>query len=110
MSNREAILLVALPLVFLKVWATALVLIHQPTREAVLSLFGVFGWPWIVVCGLLVMGPLAAWLRLVRVRAKRERLRRAEWMGRQPGDVGEAPTPAQWPLWETVSRLERGGS
>lgn len=36
--------------------------------------------PWIVVGGALGAGPLLFRLRLRRIRARRERLRRAEWM------------------------------
>ena len=37
-------------------------------------------WFWILGAGALVAGPLLFRYRLRRVRAKRERLRRAEWM------------------------------
>jgi hypothetical protein len=110
MSNREALLAVALPLICLKIWATILVLVYEPTREAALSLLGVFGWPWLVVIGFLIVGPGLAWWRLVRVRAKRAKLQRAEWMGEEPAAAAREATSDQRPLWETVSRLERGGS
>jgi hypothetical protein len=110
MSNREALLVVAVPLICLKIWATILVLMYQPTREALLTVFGVFGWPWLVVIGFLVLGPGLAWWRLVRVRAKRAKLKQAEWMGQEPASTTQEATSDQWPLWETVSRLERDGS
>jgi hypothetical protein len=98
MEDRGAMWAVAGPLIGLKVWATIILLAYAPTREA-LAMVAATGWPWLVALAIILAGPTVAWLRLVRVRARRERLRRAEWMLDKKD--------AQWPLWETVSRPER---
>ena len=100
---------VAGPLIAFKVGVVVLLLMYAPTREGLLFVLGT-GWPVLIVVAVMVAGPLAAWYRLVRVRARRNRLRRSEWMGLEPGAPALA-RPAdepQWPLWETVSRLEGG--
>ena len=54
--------------------------------------------------------PAFAWWRLVRVRARREQLRRSEWM-LDESDTASTLDPGQatqWPLWDTVSRFEGG--
>jgi hypothetical protein len=98
MEGRGAMWAVAGPLIGLKLWATGILLVYAPTREA-LAMVLATGWPWLVALAILLGGPTVAWLRLVRVRARRARLRRAEWM------LDEAD--AQRPPWETVSPLER---
>ena len=37
-------------------------------------------WPWLIIPGFAVAGTIAYRYRLMKVRAKREQLRRAEWM------------------------------
>jgi hypothetical protein len=37
-------------------------------------------WPWLILPGIAIAGPLAYRYRLRRVRARREALRHAEWM------------------------------
>jgi type VI protein secretion system component VasK len=37
-------------------------------------------WPWLIIPGFVGFGWLAFWLRLRRVRARRDELQRAEWM------------------------------
>ena len=44
-------------------------------------------WHYLSVVGLLVAGPVGYWVRVRRVRARREQLRRAEWM------IDDAPAP-----------------
>jgi len=44
-------------------------------------------WHYLAAVGVLVAGPVGYWMRLRRVRARREQLRRAEWM------VDDAPAP-----------------
>ena len=44
-------------------------------------------WHWLPLIGALTAAPLGFWIRLRRVRARRDRLRRAEWM------LDEAPAP-----------------
>ena len=37
-------------------------------------------WPWLIIPGFALAGPFVYYYRLRRVRARREQLRRAEWM------------------------------
>ncbi len=113
MSDRAAIWAVAGPLLAFKVWVAILLLWYAPTRHSVEWLI-ISQWPTVLVVVLLVVGPLFAWWRLVKVRAKRERLKRAEWMlDEDPfgaevlGERARGRPQPQWPLWETVSRAER---
>jgi hypothetical protein len=43
-------------------------------------LLGATTWPFLVLPAIAVAGPLLFYWRLRRVRARREQLRRAEWM------------------------------
>ena len=100
---------VALPLIAFKVWFAILLLTYAPTREG-FTWIAATHWPMLIVIGLLVAGPGLAWYRLVRVRARREQLRRAEWM-LESSPTGQPAAPPssggrQWSVWETVSRLE----
>jgi hypothetical protein len=95
--ERGAVWAVALPLIAFKVWFAILLLTYAPNREG-LTWIAATHWPLLIVIGLLVAGPGVATYRLLRARARRERLRRAEWM---------LDDPPQWSLWETVSRIER---
>lgn len=110
MSHRGAIWTVAGPLIAFKVWACILLLIYSPNRDGIVWI-AVTSWYWVLAVALLVAAPTLAWVRLVRVRARRQRLRRAEWMLEQsspaemPAHLAGSP---QWSLWETVSRLEGG--
>src|SRR5207248_8410696 len=97
MENKGALLTVAIPLIAFKVWFAILLLTYAPTRDTAVWLAATH-WPLVIILGLLVPPGIAAY-RLLRVRARRERLRRAEWML-------DTPAP-QWSRWETVSRLER---
>ena len=45
-------------------------------------------WPWLIIPGFAVAGTVAYRYRLMKVRAKREQLRRAEWM-LDEGDAGQ---------------------
>lgn len=102
----------AVPLILFKVWGLALLLVFSPTSDALLFIAATH-WMWVVLPALLLGGPAYAWYRLVRVRRRRKQLLRAEWMGSGPGSGPGGPTVdlrPQWPLWETVSRVEGGGS
>lgn len=105
--------MVAAPLLAFKLWASLLVLFFSPTGESAMSLLMVYGWPWLVAFGVLVAGPTIAWSRLVRVRARRKRLQRSEWMleetspKRRAGER-DAEQSAQWPSWEAASRGDGG--
>lgn len=66
--------------VFFKVATTALIVIASPQLAgATLGLFFALHWPFILGALILAGAPLAFWMRLVRVRAKRARLQAAEW-------------------------------
>ncbi len=109
MGNRGAALAVAGPLVAFKLFAMVLLLHFSPTGGAV-ALAIAAHWPWALLIVLFAAAPLLAWLRLVRVRARRAELRRSEWMVDPldcPADGRDLPVRRQWPLWETVSRVER---
>jgi len=98
MENRGALLAVALPLIAFKIWFAILLLTYAPNRDAVVWIAATH-WPLLIVLGLLVIPGLQTY-RLLRARARREQLKRAEWM------VDKQPQCSA--LWETVSRLEGG--
>jgi uncharacterized integral membrane protein len=95
MENRGALLTVAIPLIAFKIWFAILLLIYAPTRDTMVWIAATH-WPLIIVLGFMIAAAIPTY-RLLKVRAKRERLRRAEFM------VETAQCSA---LWETVSRLE----
>ena len=65
--------------------ATAVVvLVISPSAQAG-AYAVVAGWGWLALAVALVAGPLLFRWRLVRVRARRARLLREEWMGGAPG-------------------------
>ena len=99
MEGRGALLAVAVPLIAFKVWFAILLLTYSPTHDAVVWIAATH-WPMLIVVGLLIAGPGIATYRLLKVRARREQLRRSEWM------VERGPQCSA--LWETVSRLEGG--
>jgi hypothetical protein len=98
MENRGALLTVAIPLIAFKIWFAILLLTYAPNRDAVIWIAATH-WPLLIIMAFLV-APGVATYRLLRARARRERLRRSEWMLDQP--------PQCSALWETVSRLEGG--
>jgi hypothetical protein len=99
MENRGALLAVALPLLAFKIWFAILLLTFAPTRDAAVWIAATH-WPLIIVVAFLVIPGIQTY-RLLRARARREQLRRAEWM------LDKEPQCSA--LWETVSRLEGGG-
>jgi hypothetical protein len=109
-ESRSALLAVAVPLIAFKVWFAILLLSYAPTRDGVVWIAATH-WPLLIIIALLLAGPGLATYRLVRMRARREKLRRAEWM---LGPVAHAPAtaadsePQCSALWDTVSRLEGG--
>jgi hypothetical protein len=109
MENRGALLAVAIPLIAFKIWFAILLLSYAPDRGEGLTWIAATHWPLLIVIGILIAGPGIAIYRLVRVRRKREQLRRAEWMIETPsyGPRSAVASRPQWSVWETVSRLER---
>jgi hypothetical protein len=112
MESRAALLTVAVPLIAFKIWFAILLLTYAPTRDGVVWI-AVTHWPLLIVFGLMIAPGIATY-RLVRARAHRKDLQRAEWMV-------SPPKPRKVPrktrvvsgvqcsaLWETVSRLEGG--
>jgi hypothetical protein len=63
----------------LQVWSTIVLIAVSPTGESLL-ITAVMKWPVLLILGLLLAGPFIAWYRLVKVRARREQLKRSEWM------------------------------
>lgn len=102
MENKGALLTVAVPLVAFKIWFAILLLMYAPTRDTMVWIAATH-WTLIIVFGFMIAAAIPAY-RLMKVRAKRGRLRRAEFMVEaQPKTTAQCSA-----LWETVSRLERG--
>ncbi|HEY7031160.1 MAG TPA: hypothetical protein VH482_07540 [Thermomicrobiales bacterium] len=86
------------PSVWLLIWtiylaklATVVLIIWASHSYETTALVAATTWPWLVVAGVLGLGPLLFHLRLRRVRTKRELLKRAEWM------LTSDPAPSQQP-------------
>jgi hypothetical protein len=87
------------PSVWLLIWtiyiaklATIVLVIWASHSYQTTALVAATTWPWLAVAGALGLGPLLFHLRLRRVRAKREQLKRAEW---SLTPVAPAPTGHQ---------------
>ena len=113
MENKGALLTVAVPLIAFKVWFAILLLLYAPTRETMVWVAATH-WPLVIILGLMV-GPAIAACRMLRARARREQLRREEFMlatATRPRRVRPSVRFARGAqcsaLWETVSRLEGG--
>jgi hypothetical protein len=106
MESRGALFAVAIPLIAFKIWFAILLLSYAPNKAGV-AWIAATHWPLLIVLALLI-GPGIAVLRLMRARARRERLRQAEWMIETPtvGPHSALDSRRQWSVWETVSRLE----
>ncbi len=84
------------PSVWLLIWtiytaklATIVLVIWASHSYQTTALVAATTWPWLAVAAALGLGPLIFHLRLRRVRAKREHLKRSEWML-----PSTAPSPA----------------
>ena len=114
MESKGALLTVAIPLIAFKVWFAILLLSYAPTRDTTVWIAATH-WPLMLILPFLIPASIAVY-RLLRVRAKRDQLRRAEFM-LDPATVRK-PRPARTlgktgqcsALWEMVSRLEGGES
>src|SRR5690242_2947476 len=100
MESKGALLTVAVPLIIFKVWFAILLLMYAPTRDTMVWIAATH-WSMLIILALLIPSVIAAY-RLLRARAKREKLKRSEFM---LAETDAAQCPA---LWETVSRLEDG--
>ncbi|MBV9172068.1 MAG: hypothetical protein JOZ81_18500 [Chloroflexi bacterium] len=98
LENRGALFAVAVPLIAFKIWFAILLLMYAPTRDTAVWIAATH-WTLIIVIGILVVAGIPMY-RLMRARARRNKLRRSEWMVDAP--------PQCSALWETVSRLEGG--
>ena len=112
MESKGALLTVAIPLIVCKIWFAILLLTYAPTRDGMVWIAATH-WPLVIVIGLLIY-PGVATFRLLRARARREQLRRSEFMV-APSQPARLASPAGIDggaqcsaLWETVSRLEGG--
>jgi hypothetical protein len=105
MESKGALLTVAIPLIAFKIWFAILLLTYAPTRDTMIWIAATH-WPLLIIIALLVPATRAGW-RLLRGRAKREQLRRAEFM-LEPRPVRSTVQCSA--LWDTVSRLEGGDS
>jgi hypothetical protein len=102
MESKGALLTVAIPLIAFKIWFAILLLSYAPTRDTMVWVAATH-WPLLIMLGFLVAPSIAAY-RLLKGRAKREQLRRAEFM-EEPRVIRGVQCSA---MWETVSRLEGG--
>jgi hypothetical protein len=99
-ENKGALLTVAVPLMAFKIWFAILLLMYAPTRDTMVWIAATH-WTLIVVLGFMIAAAIPMY-RMLKVRLKRARLRRAEFM-LEPSESAQCPA-----LWETVSRLEGG--
>jgi len=100
MESKGALLIVAVPLIIFKIWFAILLLIYAPTRDTMVWIAATH-WSMLIILALLIPSAIAAY-RLLKARAKREKLKRSEFMVAE-SDTGQCPA-----LWDTVSRLEGG--
>jgi hypothetical protein len=101
-ENKGALLTVAIPLMAFKIWFAILLLMYAPTRDTMVWIAATH-WTLIIVLGFMIVAAVPVY-RLLKVRLKRARLHREEFM------VEPRPKCAQCSaLWETVSRLEGEG-
>ncbi len=67
-------------LIAFKIVTITLVFVIAHPADNLVALLVAMNWPWLVPLGLLLTAiPFSFWFRLVRARAKRRRLKHAEW-------------------------------
>jgi membrane protein implicated in regulation of membrane protease activity len=107
MEGRGALWAVVGPLLAFKLASIILLLIYAPTVDGMVWV-AITSWYWVLGVILIVAVPFMAWSRLVRVRARREQLRRQEWMLDEraplPKPESRPNGERQWLPWETGSR------
>jgi hypothetical protein len=103
MESKGALLTVAIPLLAFKIWFAILLLVYAPKHDTMVWIAATH-WPLVLIIPALIAAAIPVY-RMLKVRARREQLKRSEFM------LTAAPTTAQCPaLWEMVSRLEGGDS
>ena len=101
MESKGALLTVAVPLLAFKIWFAILLLVYAPRHDTMVWIAATH-WPLVLILPALVAVAIPVY-RMLKVRARREHLKRSEFMLTAP------PSDAQCPaLWDTVSRLEGG--
>ena len=104
MESRSALLTVAIPLLAFKVWFAILLLVYAPKHDTMVWIAATH-WPLLLILPVLVAVAIPVY-RMLRVRARREQLKRSEFMQTaEPPTTAQAQCPA---LWDMVSRLEGG--
>src|SRR5207248_1461705 len=100
METRGALFAVAIPLIAFKIWFAILLLSYLPNRDTA-TWIAATHWPLLIVIALLIGPGIATW-RLVRARARRERLRQQEWMIETPttGRTSAIASRPQWSVWD----------
>lgn len=78
-DGRTAAIAFVWVLIGFKVVTMILIFVHLRTVNSFLVLAATF-WYWLPIIAFLIAGPVLFRYRLVRMRARREQLRRAEWM------------------------------
>lgn len=78
-DGRQAAVAFLWVLIAFKVVTMILIFIHLRTFTSFLVLAATF-WYWLPIIGFLLAGPVLWRYRLMRMRARREQLRRSEWM------------------------------
>lgn len=78
-DGRQAAIAFLWVLITFKVVTTVLIFVHLRSFDTFMFLAATF-WYWIPIIGFLVAGPFLFRYRLLRLRARREQLRRSEWM------------------------------
>jgi hypothetical protein len=101
-ENKGALLTVAIPLMAFKIWFAILLLMYAPTRDTMVWIAATH-WTLIIVLGFMIVAAIPAY-RLLKVRLKRARLHREEFMVERRTECAQCSA-----LWETVSRLEGEG-
>jgi hypothetical protein len=101
-ENKGALLTVAIPLMAFKIWFAILLLLYAPTRDTMVWIAATH-WTLIIVLGFMIAAAVPAY-RLLKVRLKRAKLHREEFMVEQRTKCAQCSA-----LWETVSRLEGEG-
>lgn len=78
MEARAALWTFGGVIVAFKAWIVFLIILNQPDWQAIEMMIALH-WPFLLLPFFLIAAPVAYWIRLLRVRAKRRRLQWEEW-------------------------------